>query len=307
VDRDALLASGVHVYLAVPMIAGGELIGALSFGGESSDFPAESVGIAQEVAAQLAIAMMQARLLERVRSHADELERRVALRTAELAAANRELEAFSYSVSHDLRAPLRAVDGYARMLEEDYGERLDDEGRRLLGVVRASSRQMGRLIDDLLAFSRLGRQAPAKRPVDMTDLAREAARELTRERGGNSIDISPLPATSGDPSLLKQVWLNLVGNAIKYSAGRDPARVEIGGREDGGEALYWVRDNGVGFDMRYAEKLFRVFQRLHRAEEFSGTGVGLAIVERIVTRHDGRVWAESRLGEGACFYFALPK
>jgi signal transduction histidine kinase len=307
VERDALLASGVQAYLAVPMVAGGELIGALSFGGESSDFAAESVGIAQEVAAQLAIAMMQARLLERVRSHADELERRVAVRTAELAAANRELEAFSYSVSHDLRAPLRAVDGYARMLEEDYGGRLDEEGRRLLGVVRSSSRQMGQLIDDLLAFSRLGRQAPAKRPVDMTHLAREAVRELTCDSGGHAIDISPLPATSADPALLRQVWLNLVGNALKYSAGRDAARVEIGGRKDGSESVYWVRDNGVGFDMRYADKLFRVFQRLHRAEEFPGTGVGLAIVERVVTRHGGRVWAEAELGMGAAFYFALPQ
>jgi light-regulated signal transduction histidine kinase (bacteriophytochrome) len=216
-----------------------------------------------------------------------------------------ELESFSYSVSHDLRAPLRAVDGYARMLEEDYGERLDAEGRRLLGVVRESATRMGRLIDDLLAFSRLGRQEPARRRVDMDALVREAIAEV-RAGSDAPIQASALPAADADPAMLKQVWVNLISNAIKYSSKRAEARVEIGGREDARERVYWVRDNGAGFDMRYADKLFGVFQRLHRAEEFPGTGVGLALVHRVVTRHGGRVWAEGKPGEGACFYFSLP-
>jgi signal transduction histidine kinase len=296
-EVDALLASGVRWYMAVPMIAGGELIGALSFGGERAKFDTEQVNIAQEVATQLAIATVQTRLLERVRGQAAELEAKVRERTA-------ELESFSYSVSHDLRAPLRAIDGYARMLEEDYAGRLDDEARRLLGVVRGNAIRMGQLIDDLLTFSRLGRQEAVSALVDMTQLARQAADEL---RGERPVQALPLPAVKGDRALLKQVWLNLIGNALKYSAKTPQARVEIGAREEARDNVYWVRDNGVGFDMRYAGKLFGVFQRLHRSEEFEGTGVGLAIVQRIVARHGGRVWAEAKPGEGACFWFSLPR
>jgi light-regulated signal transduction histidine kinase (bacteriophytochrome) len=243
---------------------------------------------------------------KRAAEQIDTLNASLQRHTLELEATNKELESFSYSVSHDLRAPLRAVGGYARMLEEDYAEQLDDEGRRLLGVVRDASRRMGQLIDDLLAFSRLGRQEPAKRRVDMTALAREVVEEL---RGGSpaQIELAQLPAAHADPALLKQVWLNLIGNALKYSGKRADARIEIEGREQGGEILYTVRDNGVGFDMRYADKLFGVFQRLHRQDEFQGTGVGLAIVQRVVTRHGGRVWAEGRPGAGACFRFSLPR
>jgi light-regulated signal transduction histidine kinase (bacteriophytochrome) len=257
------------------------------------------------VATQLAIAMFQARLLARLRDHAADLEATVRKRTEALETANKELESFSYSVSHDLRAPLRAVDGYARMLEEDYAARLDDEGRRLLGVVRQSSVRMGRLIDDLLAFSRLGRQQPAKQLVDMTELARDVVTEL-RNGAAASVELGALPSARADRALIRQVWTNLVGNALKYSGKRADARVEIGGRQDGGESVYWVRDNGVGFDMRYADKLFGVFQRLHRVDEFDGTGVGLAIVQRVVARHGGRVWAQAKPGEGACFHFSLP-
>jgi signal transduction histidine kinase len=300
-EREALLASDVRVYMAVPMIAGEELIGALSFGGRTAEFPAEQLAIAQEVATQLAIAIAQANLHERVHRHAEELERRVAERTAELRALNKELESFTYSVSHDLRAPLRAIDGFGRIIEEEYGPRLDDEARRLLAVVRSSSKQMGQLIDDLLDFSRLGRQDLGKQSVDMAALAREAARAL-----GIQPALGELPAAHADPALLRQVWLNLLGNAAKYSGKRAEPRIEVGGREEGAGSLYWVRDNGVGFDMRYAGKLFGVFQRLHGADEFPGTGVGLAIVQRVVSRHGGRVWAEGRVGEGACFYFTLP-
>lgn len=306
-ETDALLASGIHVYMVVPMIAGGELIGALSFGGERQTFPNEQVTIAQEVATQLAIAITQARLFERVKRQADDLEIRVNERTAELKAVNRELESFSYSVSHDLRAPLRAVDGYALMLQEDYGARLDDEGRRLLDVVRASAAQMGRLIDDLLRLSQVGRKALAPAPVDMRSLAGEVVAELAERYPKARIDLGRLPVAAGDRALLRQVWTNLIGNALKYSARADAPLVAISGRVQGAECVYEVRDNGAGFDMRYYEKLFGVFQRLHREEEFEGTGVGLAIVQRVVVRHGGRIWGEGAPGQGACFFFALAK
>jgi signal transduction histidine kinase len=305
-ETEALLASGVNVYMVVPMIAGGELLGALSFGSDTDSFPPEQVSIAREVATQLAIAMAQARLLERVKQHATELESRVLERTAELEAVNKELSSFSYSVSHDLRAPLRAVDGYARMLEEDYAARLDEEGRRLLGVIRDSAGRMGQLIDDLLNFSRLGRQPMARHLVDTAALVSEVVQEV-RGQSPASIEVRDLALAQGDRALLKQVWVNLVGNALKYSAKRDAARVEIGSQVEGEENIYWVRDNGAGFDMRYAAKLFGVFQRLHSSDEFAGTGVGLAIVQRVVSRHGGRVWAEGKPGEGACFFFSLPR
>ena len=305
-DTEALLASGVDYYMVVPMIAGGELIGAISFGGETDQFPADQVRIAQEVAAQLSISMAMAKLMAAVKRHAADLETKVLERTAELEAVNKELGSFSYSVSHDLRAPLRAVDGYARMLEEDYAARLDEEGRRLLGVIRTSAGRMGLLIDDLLSFSRLSRQPIARQTVDSGALVREVLGEV-RGDSRASVEVGELPTVQGDRALLKQVWVNLVSNALKYSSKRDAARVEIGSQVEGEENVYWVRDNGAGFDMRYAAKLFGVFQRLHSQEEFTGTGVGLAIVQRVVTRHGGRVWAEGKPGEGACFFFSLPR
>ncbi|MBI2752632.1 MAG: PAS domain S-box protein [Betaproteobacteria bacterium] len=226
---------------------------------------------------------------------------------AQLPAANRELESFSYSVSHDLRAPLRAIDGFALMLEEDCAETLDGEGKRLLAVVRAESKRMGQLIDDLLAFSRTGRQRLDPAPIDMTALAREAATEAARDYPSIAVQLGELPEAHGDRAMLRQVWANLVGNACKYSSRNSSPRVEIEGRANGADNEYWVRDNGVGFDPRYAGKLFGVFRRLHGAHEFPGTGVGLAIVQRVVARHGGRVWCEGRPNEGARFGFALPK
>ncbi len=227
---------------------------------------------------------------------------------AELAAANRELESFAYSVSHDLRAPLRAVNGFAQALVEDHGPALAPEARAMLDTVQANSRRMGRLIDDLLAFSRLGRQALTASPVDMTALAREVADELTPADGAAQlrIEVAPLPPTQGDPALLRQVWLNLLGNAIKFSSGRPAPHVQVTGHQAEAETVYTVTDNGVGFDMRYADKLFGVFQRLHADREFQGTGVGLALVQRIVQRHGGRVWGEGRVDRGATFAFSLP-
>lgn len=237
-----------------------------------------------------------------------ELDERVALRTAQLEAANRELEAFSYSVSHDLRAPLRTIDGYSQMLEEDLQDRLDDETRRLLGVVRGASRKMGQLIEDLLTFSKFGRQAMNVAEVDMTALARAVWHEIqdAPDEKQCSFVIQDLPRIRGDGSLLKQVWINLLSNAKKYSSKSEGPMVEVSGEASAGMATFRVRDNGVGFDMKYYEKLFGVFQRLHSAEEFPGTGVGLAIVQRVIARHGGRVWAESELGKGSVFQFTLP-
>lgn len=228
---------------------------------------------------------------------------------ATLHATNTELEAFSYSVSHDLRAPLRAIHGFARILIEDHNAQLDPEAQRLLGVIDQNTRHMGQLIDDLLAFSRLGRQELDKERVDMRKLARGIADDVRRAEGDRPLDITvdALPPARGDRALLRQAVGNLVENAAKFTRGRTPARIEIGSRPDGGQTVYFVKDNGAGFDERYAGKLFGVFQRLHRAEEFEGTGVGLAIVQRIVQRHGGRVWAEGKLDQGATFYFTLPE
>ncbi|MCI0343588.1 MAG: PAS domain S-box protein [Planctomycetales bacterium] len=236
-------------------------------------------------------------------------QRAIEGKSAELEAANRELEAFTYSVSHDLRAPLRAVEGFASILEKDFAPRLDGEGLRLLGVVRKNALRMSALIEDLLALSRLGRQALELVPLDMAALAREAAAEATAAAPGRPIrvEVGDLPSARGDRSLVLQVWQNLLANAVKFTCGRDPAVVEVTGRASDSEVVYSVRDNGAGFDMRYAEKLFGVFQRLHTQEEFEGTGVGLAIVQRIAHRHGGRVFAEGRPGEGATVGFALPR
>lgn len=237
------------------------------------------------------------------------LEQRVADRTAALEALNKELESFSYSVSHDLRAPLRAIDGFARIFAEDHGEKLDGEGKRLLSIIRDNARNMGKLIDDLLAFSRLGRQPIDAAPIDMTDLANSVCQELTPNGDGPpcSFDIGPLPAAFGDRSLMRQVLFNLFSNAVKYSSTRTDASVKVGSDTAETENIYYIRDNGVGFDMNYSSKLFGVFQRLHGQDEFEGTGVGLAIVQRVIQRHGGRVWAEGEVDKGATFYFALPK
>jgi PAS domain S-box-containing protein len=237
----------------------------------------------------------------------DELERRVAERTAELAAANKELEAFSYSVSHDLRAPLRAIDGFSRILSKDYAAALPGDARSYLDDIRANTLQMSRLVDDLLAFSRLNRQPLNKQRVDPGKLVRQCLDELRTGQEERSVDVrfGELPLCQADPALLKQVWLNLLSNALKYTGKREPATIQVGCDRQHGQDVYFVKDNGVGFDMRYAQKLFGVFQRLHRAEDYEGTGVGLAIVQRIIHRHGGNVWADAQPNQGATFFFTL--
>lgn len=236
---------------------------------------------------------------------AEKLERQA----IELQTSNKELESFSYSVSHDLRSPLRAIDSFALMLEEDYAGKLDEEGRRYIGVVREGAQKMGRLIDDLLAFSRLGREPINAVSIDLKAGAERAVREVLEAHTGTSPELlmHELPPARGDAALLHHVWVNLIGNAVKYSSKIAAPRIEIGGCIQGSESVYFVKDNGAGFDMRYSEKLFRVFQRLHGADEFPGTGVGLAIVQRVISRHGGRVWGESKPEHGAKFFFTLPQ
>jgi PAS domain S-box-containing protein len=237
-----------------------------------------------------------------------ELEARVKQRTEDLTEVNHELEAFAYSVSHDLRAPLRAVDGFSNKLLTLYSDQLDSEGRRLLQVVRDNAQRMGQLIDDLLRFSRLGRRELQVEPVAMEALARGVASELLASESERRIEFScePLPAASGDAAMLREVWANLIGNAIKFSRDRPVAHISVGGAVEGNQASYWVKDDGAGFEMAYADKLFGVFQRLHRQDEFEGTGVGLALSQRILHRHQGQIWGEGQPDAGATFHFTLP-
>jgi signal transduction histidine kinase len=252
----------------------------------------------------------QERAEEGLRTLNAELEDRVEARTSQLEAANRELESFSYSVSHDLRAPLRAITGFSNLLWEDHRDRLDDEARRKLGIIRGQADRMGALIDDLLRFSRLGRKAIEPSLVDMAELASSVFERLDRdEAGGQPLEFSvgKLPEAMADRNLMEQVWVNLLSNAVKFSSRKDRAVVEVGAIVEEQENVYYVRDNGAGFDPRYRNKLFGVFQRLHDESEFPGTGVGLALVHRIVARHGGRVWADSRPGDGATFHFSIPR
>ena len=306
-EVDALLASGVELYMAVPMIAGGELIGAISFGGPPGPFPREQVSIAMEVATQLAIAMMQARLYERVSRQAQQLESRVRERTRELVTANKELEAFSYSVSHDLRGPLRGIDGFSQLLLSEYRDKLDDNGQKYLGRIRASAQHMGELIDDLLLLAQVSRSELRREQVNISDIARAAVAELRSSEPGRSVSCEIQDRLTGeaDRRLMRVMLDNLLGNAWKFTSKTQEPRIEVGAERREGILAYFVRDNGAGFDMAYAEKLFHPFQRLHRDSEFTGTGIGLATVHRIVARHGGRVWPQSRVDGGATFFFTL--
>lgn len=243
-----------------------------------------------------------AELEERVRARTQELE----VANQELALANKDLESFSFSVSHDLRAPLRTLRGFCDMFVEDYGDAVPADGRMLLDRMRESGARMSQLIEDLLAFARFSRQPLKKLPVSLSQIAGRLIEDLrAKEDRRIEAHVEELPGCSGDASLLEQVLANLLSNAFKFTRGRDPARIEVGSQKKDDECVYFVRDNGAGFDMQRAEKLFGVFQRLHSTAEFEGTGVGLSIVQRIVQRHGGRIWAESAPGQGATFYFTL--
>lgn len=263
--------------------------------------PTQVLGVIQDITDQKVAE-------EEVRRLNAELEARVQERTGQLEAAIRELEAFSYSVSHDLRAPLRAIDGFSRIVWEEYANQLDAEGREYLRLVRENTRQMGQLIDDLLAFSRLNRQAIQPQPLDMDSVVQHALAGFASEieRRAVNVALAPLAPCAGDAAMLRLVWVNLIANALKYTRHQPHVEISIGSRQEGQELIYFIRDNGIGFDMRYAHKLFGVFQRLHRAEEYEGNGVGLATVQRVIHRHGGRVWGESSPGQGAKFAFALP-
>ncbi len=236
------------------------------------------------------------------------LERRVQERTVELQEANRELESFSYSVSHDLRAPLRHIAGFAELLHQRAGKGLDETARDYLQTIAESAAEGGKLVDDLLAFSRMGRAELKRLEVDLSEVVHEVQRELAPELKGRQVTwhVAPLPEVEADPALLRSAVKNLLANAVKYTRRKEDALIEVGAASEAGEAHVWVKDNGVGFDMRYADKLFGVFQRLHPEDDFEGTGIGLAHVRRIVSRHGGRVWAEGRPDEGATFHFTLP-
>jgi light-regulated signal transduction histidine kinase (bacteriophytochrome) len=237
------------------------------------------------------------------------LEKRISERTAQLEASNKELEAFAYSVAHDLRSPLRAIDGFSHVILEDYADRLDAEGNRVLNIIRSNTQKMDHLITDLLELARVIRSEMKFSPLDMTMLVNSAYWELASAelQQGFSFTIAPLPEARGDPTLMQQVWNNLLSNAIKYTLPMSVRSIEVGAYTEADVNVYYVKDNGVGFDPKYTHKLFGVFQRLHKAEEFEGAGVGLAIVQRIVTRHGGHAWAEGKINQGATFYFSLPK
>lgn len=246
---------------------------------------------------------------EEIMSFSQRLEERVVERTRELQAANRELEAFSYSVSHDLRAPLRSIHGYMKIFNEEYSSRLDQEGKRLIGIILKNGSRMGQLIDDLLTFSQLGRKDLRKGRVMMKSLIQQVWNEQMENEQHRKVKFTlhNVPPAIADSSTMKQVWANLISNATKYTQHREVANIEIGSVVENGIVVYYIKDNGAGFEMKYYDKLFGVFQRLHSEEEFTGTGVGLAIVERIISKHGGDVWAESQPDQGATFYFSLEK
>lgn len=238
----------------------------------------------------------------------EELEQRVIERTSQLQSANKNLEAFSYSASHDLRTPLRALNGFASILLEDYSASVDAEGKRMLHLITDNANQMGRLIDDLLSFSGIGQKEMNLQKLNISEMVSSAFNEIITEEDKSKIEfrVNSLPDVIGDYDMIHQVWLNLIGNAVKFSSRKPNPVIEIGGKVEPSETIYYVRDNGAGFDLKHSDKLFGVFKRLPSTKDYEGTGVGLAIVSRIVLRHNGRVWAEGKVNEGATFYFSLP-
>jgi signal transduction histidine kinase len=316
---------GLASAMVVPLIARDRTLGAMTFASENPArrYTEADLNFAEELARRAALGIDNARLysetqkaLREVQSKTDEiqklnkeLEQRVRERTAQLEMTFKELEAFTYSISDDMRGPLRAIDGFTRVLAEEYPEKLDQEGKRLLNIIRTNASTLSELIDGLLKFSHLGRQPLEQADIDMAELAKSVFDETGSANKDRHVQLKleSLPKAFGDPGMIRQVLQHLVSNAFKFTRGKQDALIEIGCLEDGNQHKYYVRDNGVGFDMQYSSKLFGVFQRLHNVEEFEGSGVGLALVQRIVLRHGGRVYAEGKVNEGATFYFTLPK
>lgn len=280
---------------AFPLIVGPDIIGVLKM--DDMLMTADSVYKQLQVFFNYAAYVLKNEILSssRLKKAYDEIE-----------AANKDLESFTYSVSHDLRAPLRHIESYSRILEEDYAEGLTDEGKEVLDVIVMSVHKMRNLIDDLLKFSRLGRQGLNRSEVDMTVLIEEAFAELRPNDQNIQLKIHPLPTVFVDLRMMHQVWINLLSNAIKYTSHRNMSIIEIGCKHEDKQSTFYIKDNGIGFKMEYVDKLFGVFTRLHGSEDFEGTGVGLAIVQRIIQRHGGRIWAEGKINEGAMFYFTVP-
>jgi signal transduction histidine kinase/FixJ family two-component response regulator len=299
-----------RIGVALPIVAGGKFFGVLGFSSSRSQqrISPGQIKALEILARTAATAFETAALVTELRRVNEDLELRVRERTRDLEIANRDLEAFSYSVSHDLREPLRAVEGFCEMFRTEFGLSVPEPGRRILQRIWSGASRMTQLVNDLLHFSRFSREPLHRLRVPLREMVLQTVARLKEPLGERqpSVQVGDLPDCFGDRALLEQVLINLLSNAFKFSAGRDAPRIEVGALRQGEDIVYYVRDNGVGFDMRYADKLFGVFQRLHPQEAFEGTGIGLSIVHRIITRHGGRVWADSRPNEGTTLYFSLP-
>ncbi len=301
--------AGLVSFAALPISSGQEVIGVIGLAAGSERNFASRAEFLETLISHISVAMVNARLFETVQGYANELEQRVQARTTQLQAANQELEAFAYSVSHDLRAPLRAMDGFGQALQQDYGDQLDATAQVYIGRIRAAAQRMGELIDGLLHLSRITRGELLAGQVNLSEIAAQVAQELQQTHPDRQIEwhIAPNLSAWGDRRMLRAVLENLLGNAVKFTARQPQARIEVGVDEIPGKRAFWVRDNGVGFDMTYVHKIFGAFQRLHSPGEFPGSGIGLATVQRIIHRHGGQVWAEGQVHQGAAFWFTLPE